>query len=443
MINTSVPGNLSNETNYLVNADMMFISAFRYNNVVNRNSLGPLIEEAYNSVFDNVNKFKFKLVKNDKDKSTYDWDSAKPSKFCEKTEEENDYKALNEVSNKYLEKKKSGHLIPFGLCYTFDKYNDSQLTLITINDHTYLDVKSSNLLFDQIIKYVNALLLGNKEQQLSIKTALNDMTTPTLEEFCHLIEANASVDHNSNFLKLKNLEDNMAPSEPNPITEKDFIDFSNRFEQRKLVDVDIFKVVSEISKKAVVTKNSILCALLVRAYCEIRPRNKDNPILTFGMVVAVGDGETRRKVCGNYVTIVPINVDTTMETYLTAESIQKQISDFKKDNKPLSKFYNDLQMFDLEIPRVDNVPFEFCTTNWSNTNFSKKTSLTNAIAELHFGTLYEEPKNVNIASLLSKQNVIISNGPDNKCCLSISKPIKTTTSISAILDKLKEIIEQY
>jgi hypothetical protein len=423
-------------------AHIIFTNGYKFQGKININKL----EKSFFDVVDCVNKFEYQLIF--KAQNKYQWHQSGPFKnrfiVIESNDIEQEFKA---VCSRSIEILKNANHYPMVLVLIVHKTNKEQKPFIIaqLSEHTSLDAGSSEVIFNKIIDYYNALKHGPKEKIDSILESTCKIKTIKTQSMVNLLKQ-SDFDHQSNINNL--LAYPVADIGEHKIALDTIPEFLKSYKQRIRVPVIEYFNIKPIVEKCRshypdITKNSIISAVLAKAVYQLNIAEKGKPeghIISFRMLSNILPDEKRQLYSGNYIAFVPVTIAGQDRIEDIAQSINERIKEFKQTQL-------DLSLFDLvesavqanEVGKADD-EISFIVTNWNNYSFiNNKDYLSDCTSLQHISCVNIEPKDTLGGSLVNRPVMAISLSPDEQLCLSFFPSLDNDQRSQEILSYIKQI----
>ena len=305
-------------------------------------------------------------------------------------------KNIIEIKKEYIKLHKISYKHSEEIVFKLVK-NKNQFFLGIIIDHSICDAASVNYVINKIIEIY---------KEKNIKGELKSVINPEIKSFINniqnrKIEQVISKDKLSNFTTLINNVEN--PVYDKEIKKKDLKKFKNN-KKIKVYEFGMEKINNIQSKNPNISKNSILSALICKAYSKINKINK----FSFYMMLRIDNYNKKEYCLGNYVVAVPIHINTDKKIENVANEIKEQIMKFKNQELEYTSLVLGEKLDYKNLPKFRD-PYTFTISNCTDYEiFDKNIEMKSSII-----TASINPINENYANYVTKQAIAITINKEN------------------------------
>jgi hypothetical protein len=316
------------------------------------------------------------------------------------------------------------------------------------SEHTYFDARSSEVIFDWIVGYYNALSQGNAERLAEIVAAAKNFKTLHSDEIMKILSADGH-DRDANIEHLKDypiadigeyaIPLNTVPACLENYKKQRFAPVMQFFDVRQLLDLCR-------AEYPEVSRNSVICAALAKGFynLNLKVKNKqEKHIISFKMLSDLLSAELRQAYCGNYIAFVPVSVDGDKPVQDIAKAIHDRTRQIKKTKLDLTIFELTEQAIQDALVGTVEEPLSFVVTNWSNYRFLNNPDYLHACQSLrHHSGVNIEPRDTAGAALVNRPILVINLSPNNQLCLSFFPSLRSEEETLKVADHIGEVFHQ-
>jgi len=436
---TSVVENIGLEA-LMDRANIIFTNGYVFDGELNIEQLS----KSFKAVVDSVRKFKFQLKY--ESQSNFHWnkrnDLEKLFNHQISTDIEEAFKTLSSQSLDLIGNN------PI-LMSVLENKQQAQFIIAVSTNHTYMDARSSNYIFNHIIKHYNASL--NNEKQSIDSTINNIMSLRTISGNTFAEQAISARPEINNTDNIDGLLDYTTEDvgkygiERSELTQ--CLDNYKKTNHKPLISqLDINNCISNCRKNhPQITKNSVVCAMLVKAIYLVNVEQRNKPQqhkVSFKMLSDLLTVDKRKQYTGNYISFLPVTVDAEISLSEIALQIHNRIVEFKTNGIDISMFSLTEQAIEQELVGTTDETLSFVVTNWTNYDYLTSTNfLYNCKSTKHLSAVNIEPKDNLGAALVNRPVVAINFSPNTELCLSFFPSLKCPQENKDLLIKFKTLLQ--
>lgn len=402
-------------------ANIVFTNGYRFKGIIDETDL----EKSIQAVCSCIIKFNYKLSFITQD--NYTWDAISQRQYQLKsvvtTDLEQGFAQLSKDIFTRFDKPNSEPML-----FTLIKSElDDEFILSQSCNHLYVDARSAEVIFNNIINYYNALCREDTstvtEIILSTK-ALRTLSPNVVINEC--FEENPNANHDNNVAKIVDYPINDFGKHAIPMNTLDelLIDYRKTPRAPLIQYFNVEDIINTCRKKYPnVSKNSVICAVIAKAIYNINVQEKGvkpNHIISFKMLSDILSPSLRKnKYSGNYIAFVPVSVNGGNKLAEMANDINNWVVDFKKTELDTSVFALTEDAIDNALVGTADEPLSFVVTNWSNFSFIEtKSFLTNCESIRHQSAVNINPKSSLGSALVNRPILVINFSPCGELCIS-------------------------
>jgi hypothetical protein len=420
-------------------ANILFTSGYRFKGDLNLDNLeasfitivGCIIKFEYKIHFEAQGNFHWKLGG--------EFDKRVQVIDCEDIEAE-----FDELCRHSLSLVEDDKHCPMRLTVIRDKNNPQDFIIAQTSEHTYLDARSSEVIFDWIVNYYNALTQGNTEQLAQVIAAAKNFKTLHSEEMINLLSADghdreANVEHLNDY-PLADVGGYAIPIDAVP-------ECLENYKKQRFAPIKQFFNIAELlnlcrADYPEVSQNSVICAALVKGFYNLNVNVKqkdDKHLISFKMLSDLLSPELRQEYCGNYIAFVPVSVEADKPIQELAKDIHDRTRQIKQTKLDLTLFALTEEAIDAALVGTEEEPLSFVVTNWSNYRFLKNPQYLHGCESVrHQSGVNIEPVDVGGAVLVNRPILVINLSPNNELCLSFFPSLRSEAETLEVISHISD-----
>ncbi len=346
-------------------------------------------------------------------------------------------------SNSYVILRQQNHApMSFTLIQPPSPKNNTEFIIAQLCNHTYVDARSAEVIFNKIIELYNRLCQQDNSAAEAVLSSIQKLhTAPPDIVIEERFNASPKTNHKDNVEKIMSYQIDDVGQYAIPISDLDNTLIKYKATSRKPL-IQFFRVDEMIrlcrEKQPKISKNSIICAVLVRAIYNINVQEKGieaEHIISFKMLSDILTPTMRQKYSGNYIAFVPVTVEGNQSLENIAKDIDDRVIEFKSTNLDVSVFSLTEDAVKAAMVGTADEPLSFIVTNWNNITFTTKEDFLNNCQSIrHQSGVNIEPKDCLGASLVNRPVFVINFSPNGELCLSLF-PSLESVGINQNIDK--------
>lgn len=321
----------------------------------------------------------------------------------------------------------------------------------TLN-HAYCDGRSCEFLLNQITEYYNALLENDLTSMEKILKRVSLTSTPSSDEIYSFGVKNSVIklsrwQHIKNIFRLvgTKLNDDGEFSVSYPVIEAEWEKFRTEKHRPQMHFFDLNPIISHYAGNKNVNTNSIITALLVKAFRHVNAVTHNHPEkkkISFRMMSDILSAKQRQQFIGNYCAYVPVVADGSLPLENVASDILKQVDSFRNNKVDVSMYkFLEFALRKHMAGKKDD-PVSFTVSLILHRKFIRHpNSLKGATFIKTTGTLNYEPLDLFGAKLNNKIAPTISLSSDNVLFVTYYPLIGGDEILNKVTDALKTVIE--
>lgn len=316
------------------------------------------------------------------------------------------------------------------------------------SEHTYLDARSSEFLFNRMIEHYNAGQRGDAARQAEIVERVRALRTIGGGEMLKLLGLDDG-QHDDNLAGLGSYAVADDGKYAIPLTAVPHCLAEYR-KQRFAPIVRFFPLAGLLARcrrrNPEVTQNAVICAALAKGFYTLNRDTRQLPeqqTISFKMLSDLLAPEQREQYGGNYIAFVPVSVDGALPVEEIAIQIHERIREFKEKKIDISLFraVEDAVRQGL-VGTVDDA-LSFVVTNWNNYDFLNKADYLHGCQSLrHQSGVNIEPRDTLGAVLVNRPILVINLSAPGEVCLSFFPSLRAEAENAALAARIGEVFGQ-
>lgn len=424
-------------------ANILFTSGYRFRGDVDPDRL----KTAFLAIADCIDKFEYQL--HFESQNNFRWQPASGyDKRFHVTDSDDIDRTFGELCRDSLALIEGSNYCPMVLTVIRNRRNPRDFIIAQTSEHTYLDARSAEVLFNRLIDYYNALSRGEALRMEEILAATRRIRTLDSAAMLKILAADG-YDREKNIAGLTaypiaDVGEYAIPLETVPGCLKDY-------QKQRFTPIVRFFDISELTDRCrarypEVTQNSVICAALAKGFYDLNRELKnltENHLISFKMLSDLLSPEQRQKFSGNYIAFVPVSVEGDKPIEEMAKDIHDRIRRFKMEQI-------DLTLFSLVEEAVKNAqvgtandPLSFVVTNWNNYHYLTTPEYLHGCKSVrHQSGVNISPKDTLGAVLVNRPILVINQSPDGELCLSFFPSLRSERETLEVADRIGDVIRR-
>ena len=416
-------------------ANIYFTSGYRF--------AGPLdvatLQASYNALLDASEKFSQRL--HFSAQTDYHWRPAPQHRHFRVIDSDDIERDFAELCRHSLELSDEEKHSAMALTVLRQKGSDEFIIAQTC-DHTYVDARSAECLFNRLVEHYNASLRGDAQRQHEMLSLTAATRTAPLEEMLPVFGLDdAEYQRNLTGLGAYPVADDggyaiplaAVPGHLGEYRQQRFAPVSRR--------LPLAALVAHCRRHhPEVTRNSVICAALAKGFYEQNRRAKQLPEkqrISFKMLSDLLAPELRERYCGNYIAFVPVSVDGELPIEQIAEQIHRRIREFKEKKIDVSLFRAVEDAVRQGAVGTSDDALSFVVTNWNNYRFLQQPDFLHGCTSLrHQSGVNISPRDVLGAVLVNRPILVINESLNDELCLSFFPSLRSEAENIALADRI-------
>lgn len=404
-------------------ANIAFTSGYRFQGNINV----ILLQQSIETVCQCIDKFSFQV--NFISQDNYAWQQAETPIFSLHTLQSNNLEeAFTQVCQHSHKTFEAQNYVPmfFTLILGTNPSEENEFIIAQTSCHTHVDARSSEVIFNNIIDYYNALYKQSNTEKEGIIAATQQLKTVDSDIVIkQRFEMNSTANHEKNIEGITDYSIEDLGQHAIAMTALDKLLPKYKQTERSPITqhFDVHSLLTTIRHEySNVTKNSVACACIVKALYHINVQQKglaaDHQI-SFKMLSDILTPAMRQQYTGNYIAFVPVTVNAGNSIAEIANEINDRIIEFKTNNIDVSVFALTEDAISQGLVGTADESLSFVVTNWNNFTFNNQEDyLADCTSIRHQSGVNIEPKDNLGAALVNRPVFVINFSPNDELCIS-------------------------
>jgi len=403
-------------------ANIAFTNGYRFKGAINSVTL----QHSINAICQSIEKFSYQVHFVSQD--NYSWQQTEQHSFTlnniTAANLETAFAQVCQDSHQNFAKQKQVPML-FTLIQGTNTEKD-EFIIAQTSCHTHVDARSSEVIFNKIIEHYNALSQQDESKNKAIIASAEQLQTVDADFIIQQRFAlNETASHDDNVANIMSYQVDDIGQHAIPMASLDELLPKYKTTERSPF-IQYFNVekmlTSARQKHENISKNSVVCAAIVKAIYNINVQQKGvvaEHIISFKMLSDLLSPQMRQQYCGNYIAFVPVTVNGELPLEDIAKDINDRIINFKTTNLDVSIFALTEAAIKEAIVGSADEPLSFIVTNWNNFTFiNQEDYLTDCQSIRHQSGVNIEPKDNLGAALVNRPVLVINFSPNGELCLS-------------------------
>ena len=419
-------------------ANIWFTSGYRFSGELNLEHL----EASYRAVFASVDKFAHRMrfvAQND-----YAW-QAEPDlkRHFELIETDDLDQAFAAWCQNSLALAEGAQPCPMALAVLRERAKPQHFILAQTCEHTYVDARSAETLFNLIVDHHNALCLGDAARAAEVLEAARRLHTLSGKEAVQQLTAGGH-DHAANVADFSGgyaiadvgayaIALDQVPACLEAYRRERHAPIYQFFDLRDVVE-------RCRAKYPELTQNAVTCAALAKGFYTLNRATRQAPethLVSFKMLSDLLRPELRARHSGNYIAFVPVSVEGSLPLVEMAKVVHDRIRHFKDSKLDVSIFQMTEEAVDAGLVGSANDPLSFVVTNWNNYRFLNSAEYLHGCRSLrHQSGVNIDPRDTLGAVLVNRPILVINMASAHELCLSFFPSLRADAENRALLAQI-------
>ncbi|MBI2306158.1 MAG: hypothetical protein HYU78_02535 [Rhodocyclales bacterium] len=423
-------------------ANIFFTSGYRFSGELNLAAL----EVSFLAIASAMRKFEYRLHFEAQDRFHWKHTGSHRKHFrvvdCDDVDQ-----AFTELCRDSLSLAEGDSYCPMALTVLLQR-GSREFIIAQTSEHTYLDARSAEFLFNRLVAHYNALMRDDADQQREILAAVRRVHTIGGDEMLDILGLDDAA-HQDNLAGLGAYP--VADEGRHAIPLQDVPDCLDDYRKQRFAPVVRFFPLAALLERCrrhnpEVTRNSVICAALAKGFYNLGRREKDLPerqTISFKMLSDLLAPELRERYGGNYIAFVPVSVDGERPVEEIAAQIHQRIREFKTKKIDVSLFRAVEDAVRQGVVGTVDDPLSFVVTNWDNYGFLNNPDYLHGCTSLrHQSGVNIEPRDTLGAVLVNRPILVINQSAPDEVCLSLFPSLRSQAENEAVAKYIGEVFGQ-
>lgn len=400
-------------------ANIFFTSGYRLRGELDIGALRDSVEQVVAAVA------KFGQALSYEAQNRYQWVAAGPMAPCFQVTDCDDLQAgFDALCRDSLAFHGDGRHCPMTVTVLRQRGNPHEFIIAQTCEHTYVDARGAETVFNLVADHYNALCTGDAPAQGAALDAARRIETLSGKEMGQLLgETGHDRDANLAVLGAYPLHDAgrfvIQLNELPPLLEQ-----FRRERHAPLAGFhDITARLAECrAHYPEVTQNAVICAVMAKACHDLGVQRRQVPpghTVSFKMLSDLLEPSLRARYCGNYIAFVPVSVDGSLALPEMAKAVHERIRDFKETRQDVTIFQLTEEAVDAGIVGQETDPLSFVVTNWNNYRYLGSQQYLHGCANLrHQSGVNIAPRDTLGAGLVNRPVMVVNMSAPGEACIS-------------------------
>jgi hypothetical protein len=299
------------------------------------------------------------------------------------------------------------------------------------SEHTYLDARSAEFLFNSLVDHYNASMCGNTKAQEEVLAGVGRICTIDSDEMLKILGLEDEM-HNGNLQSLAAY----AVDDPgrHAIPLQEVPDCLADYRKQRFSPIVRFFPLGGLLERCrcrfpEVTQNSVICAALVKGFYDANREARQLPekqTISFKMLSDLLTPDLRAQYAGNYIAFVPVSVDGDRPVEEMAKQIDDRVREFKSKKIDVSLFRAVEDAVQDAVVGTADDPLSFVVTNWNNYRYlNAENFLHGCEAVRHQSGVNINPRDTLGAVLVNRPILVINLSRTDEVCLSLFPSLRS------------------
>lgn len=317
-----------------------------------------------------------------------------------------------------------GRHCPMTVTVLRQRGNPHEFIIAQTCEHTYVDARGAETVFNLVADHYNALCAGDAQAQAAAVDAARRLETLPGKEMGALLggtghdrEANLALlgayplaDAGRFVIQLNELPpllEQYRAERHAPLV--GFHDIGARLAECRALYPEV-------------TQNSVICAVMAKACHDMgvqRRQVQPGHTVSFKMLSDLLEPSLRARYCGNYIAFVPVSVDGSLPLPEMAKAVHERIREFKQTRQDVTIFQLTEEAVDAGIVGQETDPLSFVVTNWNNYRYlGAQEYLHGCQSVRHQSGVNIAPRDTLGAGLVNRPVLVVNMSAPGEACIS-------------------------
>jgi hypothetical protein len=421
-------------------AHIIFTSGYKFCGCIDENAL----ERSFLAVVDRIEKFNYQLKYETQGQFSWEKSGSFGERFfvLESDDIEQEFKSL---CGRSLELFRESGQFPMLMAVIKQRGSGEEFIIAQLSEHTYTDAGSSEVIFNRVVDYYNALLVNDSTKQSVILEEASKVKTLDAGSMINLLKKDG-FDHEGNLQGLEKYP--VADVGEHKVPLNTIPGHLERYWKDTRTPIIRYFSIGDLVQKCreefpEITKNSVISAALAKGIYNLNVSKRGKPeqhIVSFKMLSNILPVEMRQQYSGNYISFVPVTVDGHAPLKNIAKDIHHRIREFKTTQLNLSLYKLVEDAVQAKAVGDADEELSFVVTNWNNYSFINNPNYLSGCRSLrHISGANIQPKDTLGGSLVNRPVIVISLSPGDELCISFFPSIRSDDESRDIIEHVSQV----
>lgn len=320
-----------------------------------------------------------------------------------------------------------------------------EFVIAQTSEHTYLDARSAEFLFNRMIEHYNAGLDGDAARQAAIEAAVRALRTLPGDGMVRMLGLDETR-HRENLSALGRYPVADEGGYAIPLAEVPDCLAAHRRARRAPI-VRFFPLRRLLARcraqSPEVTRNAVVCAALAKGLHALNRAGRGLPdaqTISFKMLSDLLPPELRAGHCGNYIAFVPVSVDGGRPVEEIARQIHERTRRIKEERIDVSLFRAVEDAVRAGVVGTVDDALSFVVTNWNNYTFLDTPEYLRGCRSLrHQSGVNIDPRDTLGAVLVNRPILVVNLSAADEVCVSFFPSLRAEAENAAFADHVAAI----
>lgn len=420
-------------------ANILFTSGYRFAGALDL----PKLEASFHAVAGAVEKFEYRLHFETQRQFAWKHAGAHHRHFrvvgCADLDQ-----AFGELCRDSLSLIENGRHCPMTLTILRQTDGD-EFIIAQTSEHTYVDARSAEFLFNRLVDHYNALMRGETAAAAGIVASIRRLRTASGSEMLDLLGLD-DAQHERNLQGLAGYP--VADDGRYAIPLGEVPENLEAYRRQRFAPIVRFFPLGALLTRCrrrhpQVTRNAVICAALAKGVYELNRQDRRLPekqTISFKMLSDLLAPELREQYGGNYIAFVPVSVDGELPVEEIACQIHQRIREFKAQKIDASLFRAVEDAVREGLVGTADDALSFVVTNWNNYRFLGKEDYLHGCTSLrHQSGVNIDPRDTLGAVLVNRPILVVNLSAPDEVCLSLFPSLRAEAENLDVAARIGEI----
>lgn len=428
--------------NLMCNGLIEHTSGYRFKGQLNT----MLFKECYYTLIQGITKFNYKL--DSQSQTDYDWVEFEDFKmpFIE-VESSNIVKEFNSFCANSFTLLEESNYSPM-MIVIITSTTDDEFIIAQMNRHSFMDARSSEYIFNNLVAYYNASIQNDETAKTAIADVVASLGTVSADEAMKICYGSKVCNHENNINRLLSYKtiDEGNYGIPVAILDENIQQLKNRVRHPIAQAFKTEPIITACRKQDPrLSKNSIVTALIAKVFYTVNIEKrgcKQSHKISFKMVADILPPALRAELIGNYIAFVPFTVSGQKTVVEIAREIQDWLNEVRETKLDVSMYALTEEGVKQSLVGTADDPISFIITSWTNHVFTNtKDYLTGCTSIDHISGVNIQPINKMGGALMNRPVAVINFSPNLELYVSFFPSIDRNDDINVqLMNELQNLV---